>query len=147
MARKSTGKMLPGWLPIVLIVVIAVAAVVVIPWGGDELVVYCAHDSVYSESVLNDFEEQTGIPVAVKFDTEATKSLGLIELLIREKENPRCDVFWNNELLGTMDLKTEGVLQPYKGPGYERIPAAFKDPEGYWAGFGARLRVYIVNTD
>jgi len=139
--------MLPGWLPIALIVGIAVAAVVIIPWGADELVVYCAHDSVYSESVLDDFQQETGIAVAVKFDTEATKSLGLIELLVREKDNPRCDVLWNNELLGTMDLKMEGVLQPYKGPGYDRIPAPFKDPEGYWAGFGGRLRVYIVNTD
>jgi iron(III) transport system substrate-binding protein len=46
-----------------------------------------------------------------------------------------------------MDLKKEGVLATYKGPGYERIPAEFKDPEGYWTGFGSRLRVYIVNTD
>ncbi len=115
--------------------------------GQDPLVVYCAHDSVYAESVLRRFQEETGIPVSVKYDTEATKSLGLVELLVRETDNPRCDVFWNNELLGTMYLKEQGVLRPYTGPGFERIPAAFKDPEGYWAGFGARLRVYIVNTD
>jgi iron(III) transport system substrate-binding protein len=46
-----------------------------------------------------------------------------------------------------MDLKEKGVLQPYKGEGYNRIPAAFKDPDGHWAGFAARLRVFIVNTD
>ena len=111
------------------------------------LVVYCAHDAVYSEAVLRSFEQRTGIPVSVKFDTEATKSLGLVELLAREKDAPRCDVFWNNEVLGTVYLKEQGVLDAYKGPGYERIPIAFKDPEGCWAGFGARLRVYIVNTE
>jgi len=115
--------------------------------GGRPLVVYCAHDSVYAEGILRDFEQRTGIAVSPTFDTEATKSLGLVELLVREKDQPRCDVFWNNELLGTMDLKEKGVLAPYKGPGFARIPDSFKDPEGYWTGFGARLRVYIVNTD
>jgi iron(III) transport system substrate-binding protein len=115
--------------------------------GPEPLVVYCAHDSVYSEQILRRFEEETGIPVAAKFDTEATKSLGLVQQLIAEKDNPRCDVFWNNQVLGTLDLVDEGILQPYKGPGYERIPESFRDPEGRWTGFAARLRVYIVNTE
>jgi iron(III) transport system substrate-binding protein len=115
--------------------------------GGDALVVYCAHDSVYSEEILRKFERETRIPVSIRFDTEATKSLGLVNLLIAEQENPRCDVFWNNEVLGTIDLMDQGVLAPYRGPGHERIPAPFKNPEGYWTGFGARLRVFIVNTD
>ncbi len=118
--------------------------------GGDEkpsLVVYCAHDAVYSKKILDRFEEETGIAVAAKFDTEATKSLALVEQLIDEKAHPRCDVFWNNELLGTLRLEEKGVLAKYKGDGYKRIPDRFKDPEGHWTGFGARLRVYIVNTN
>ncbi|MFH1423203.1 MAG: extracellular solute-binding protein [Planctomycetota bacterium] len=118
-------------------------------WRGGEkpLVVYCAHDSVYSESILKEFEKRTGIPVSIRFDTEATKSLGLTELLISEKENPRCDVFWNNQLMGTLRLKKERILLPYKGSGFERVPDSFKDSEGYWTGFAARFRVYIINTE
>jgi iron(III) transport system substrate-binding protein len=112
----------------------------------NSLTVYCAHDAIYAESILRDFERESGIHVAIRFDTEATKSLGLVELLLAEKAAPRCDVFWNNELLGTLDLKEKGLLEAYKGPGYERIPAAFKDPDGCWTGFASRLRVYIVNT-
>ncbi|MFH0911928.1 MAG: extracellular solute-binding protein [Planctomycetota bacterium] len=135
---------------VVFLVFAAVAlASYLVFWHGREeaLVVYCAHDAVYAQTILDDFQKRTGIPVAVRFDTEATKSLGLVELLVREKDAPRCDVFWNNEIFGTMDLKERGVLQSYKGPGWERIPAAFKDGEGYWTGFAARLRVYIVNTE
>jgi iron(III) transport system substrate-binding protein len=109
-------------------------------------VIYCAHDAVYAEKILRDFEKRTGILLAIRFDTEATKSLGLTELLIREKDAPRCDVFWNNELLGMLDLQQRGLLQPYKGPGYARIPAAFKAADGSWAGFAARLRLVIYNT-
>ncbi len=133
---------------------LAVAAVVIaVQFGprflGPEslpLVVYCAHDEEFAEAILRDFERETGIPVLVKYDSEATKSLGLVNLLIEEKEHPQCDVFWNNELLGTCELQDQGVLASYRGSGFERIPERFKDPEGYWAGFAARLRVYIVNT-
>lgn len=132
------------------------AAVVALFFGGyyllwaphrESLVVYCAHDSIYADSILRQFERQTGISVAVRYDTEATKSLGLVELLLQEKAHPRCDVFWNNELLGTLQLAGEGLLLPYRGDGYERIPAAFKDADGRWAGFAARLRLWIVNTN
>jgi iron(III) transport system substrate-binding protein len=113
----------------------------------DPLVVYCAHDAVYAASIIKAFEAETGIRCVVRYDTEATKSLGLVESLIREEKAPRCDVFWNNELLGTMDLAERGILQGYHGIGFQRIPDAFKDPDGRWIGFGARMRVYIVNTD
>lgn len=115
--------------------------------GPQPLVVYCAHDSLYADEILRKFTAQTGIKVVPRYDTEATKSLGLVQQLIREKNNPRCDLFWNNQVLGTVQLQQAGVLEPYKGAGYERIPDGFKDPDGHWTGFSARLRVYIVNTD
>jgi iron(III) transport system substrate-binding protein len=133
--------------PVVIVAVFIVGFLLVNKSGPDVLVVYCAHDSVYSDEVLKRFEEETGIRVAAKYDTEATKSLGLVELLIREKDAPRCDVFWNNQLLGTLDLQRRGILHPYKGSGWQRIPERFRDPDGHWVGFGARMRVFIVNTE
>ncbi len=115
--------------------------------GGDALVVYCAHDAVYSEELLQRFEQETGIPVEVRFDTEATKSLGLVQLIERERQHPRCDVFWNNELLGTLALQEQGLLEPYQGTGWQRMPERFRDPAGHWVGFAARLRVWIVNRN
>ena len=114
--------------------------------SSNSLAVYCAHDSVYADAILKDFEKQTGIRVDVRYDTEATKSLGLVNLIVAERQRPRCDVFWNNELLGTVDLHAQGLLEPYKGTGWERLPDKYRDADGYWVGFGARLRVQIVNT-
>ena len=128
------------------LLLVALSGVALLVWQAldrDELVVYCAHDAVFAEAVLRDFEKQTGVAVAVKFDTEATKSLGLAEQIIREAAHPRCDVFWNNELLGTLDLAERGLLAPHKGSGWQRIPAQFRDPDGRWTGFAARLRVLI----
>jgi len=131
------------------IALVGALALAVLAWRAlhrDVLVVYCAHDAVYSERILKNFERSTGTRIAVRFDTEATKSLGLVELIKREQAAPRCDVFWNNETLGTLDLQKDGLLEPYQGSGFARIPAAFKDPQGHWTGFAARLRVYIANT-
>ncbi len=113
----------------------------------DRLVVYCSHDSIYAESVLREFEKRSGIPLAIRYDTEATKSLGLVELLIAERDAPRCDVFWNGELLGMADLAERGLLQPHRGANHERIPAVFRDADDRWIGFAARLRVWIYNSD
>ncbi|MBS0202407.1 MAG: extracellular solute-binding protein [Planctomycetes bacterium] len=115
--------------------------------GSNSLVVYCAHDAVYADQILKDFEHQTGIHVEVRYDTEATKSLGLINLIVQEQREPRCDLFWNNELLGMMDLQSQGLLEPYRGSAWQRLPEKYRDADGHWVGFGARLRVMIVNTD
>jgi iron(III) transport system substrate-binding protein len=111
------------------------------------LVVYCAHDEEFASQILRDFEEETGIRIITRYDSEATKSLGLINLLIKEQIQPQCDVFWNNELIGMSDLEEQGLLQRYRGDGYARIPDKYKDPDGHWTGFAARMRVYIVNPE
>jgi iron(III) transport system substrate-binding protein len=128
----------------------ALAALLLAWWilarrGPEPLVVYCSHDAIHAEKILRDFEKRSGIPVAIRYDTEATKSLALIELLVREKDAPRCDVFWNNELLGMSDLAQRGILLSDKGPGWTRMPERFRDPDGAWSGFAARMRVVIYN--
>lgn len=135
---------------------LALAVAVVLLGGGyalhaagrrPDLVVYCAHDSLYAEQVIERFRQQTGLQVAVRYDTEATKSLGLVEQIAREGEHAVCDVFWNNEPLGVMRLAELGRLQPYRGPAHDRIPAEFRDRADRWCGFAARMRVWIVNTE
>ncbi len=113
--------------------------------SNNTLVVYCAHDSVFADAIIRTFEQRTGMTVQVRYDEEANKSLGLTSLLIAEKAQPRCDVFWNNQTLGTIRLKKDGVLAPCDPSLFSRIPAAFRDDEHHWAGFAARLRVFIVN--
>ncbi len=135
---------------IVVMLVLGFGALRLATWpdaNDAQLVVYCAHDATYAEQVIRQFEAQTGIRVSVRFDEEASKSLGLTNLLIAERDQPRCDVFWNNQTLGTIRLTHDDVLEPYISPNASRIPSAFRDAAGKWTGFAARLRVYVVNTD
>lgn len=112
-----------------------------------EVVVYTSLDQVFSEPILQQFTQQTGIKVKPVFDVEASKTTGLVNRLIAEKNYPRADVFWNSEFGRTLVLKKKDILTPYFSPSAHDISDKFKDKEGYWTGFGARSRVLIYNTD
>jgi len=101
---------------------------------------------VFSEPILKAYEQKSGVKVNAIFDTEETKSTGLANRLLAEKNNPQADVFWSNEPVRTLVLKNRGVLAPYKSASADGIPAVFKDPEGDWTGFSARSRVIVYNT-
>ena len=136
-----------------LILAIIAAGLALVPGHGCRkaeypvVVVYTALDRAFSEPILNEFENRTGIKVLAKYDTEATKTVGLVNAVRAEKDRPRCDVFWNNEIVNTIRLKDEGLLQQYRPKAAEAFPSVFKDPDGYWSGFAARARVLLVNTD
>lgn len=108
--------------------------------------IYVSTDRVFSEPVLREYERRSGVKVNAIYDTEETKSTGLANRLLAEKARPQADVFWSNEPVRTLVLKSREVLAPYKSPAAEGIPPALVDPEGFWTGFSARMRVIAYNT-
>ena len=111
------------------------------------VVVYVSADRPFSEPVLQAFEKKSGIVVKAVYDTEETKSTGLANRLLAEKNNPQADVFWSGESVRTLILKKNGVLASFKSRSADAIAPNFKDPEGYWTGFSARCRVILYNTN
>ena len=119
------------------------------PSAGREpaVTVYVSTDRVFSEPVLRAFEQRTGVRMNAVYDTEETKSTGLANRLLAERERAQADVFWSNEPVRTLVLKSRGVLAPYTSPSAADIPQTFKDPDGYWTAFSARVRVIAYNTN
>ena len=115
------------------------------PLAG-QVVVYAALDGEFSEPILTDYAKRTGTRVLPKFDVESTKTVGLTQSLIAESRRPRCDVFWNNEIINTIRLQERGLLQPFKPTRAGDIPASFKAKDGTWYGLAARARILLVNT-
>ncbi len=99
--------------------------------GGDSVTVYTSQDQVYAEPILQRFERETGVRVRAVYDSEAVKTVGLVNRLIAEKDHPRCDLFWNNEAFRTYQLAERGVL------------TANSPIES----FGARTRQWVWNTN
>src|SRR5262245_41823825 len=113
----------------------------------ERVVVYCAQDQEFAESVFADFTAKSGLAVAPKFDTEANKSVSLAAELEREADRPRCDVHWNNEILATIRLARRGVYEPYESPSAAGFPDWTKPKDHTWQAFAARARVLIVNPN
>jgi iron(III) transport system substrate-binding protein len=143
--RNSRSGMMRGLLSLLLVLTVLCACGGCSQKVDREVVIYTSLDQVFSEPILNDFEKARGIKVKVVYDVEASKTTGLVNRLIAEKDRPKCDVFWNSEIARTIALKQQGILTPYRSPSAEGIPETFRDKEDYWTGFSARARVLIYN--
>jgi iron(III) transport system substrate-binding protein len=108
--------------------------------------VYVSTDRVFSEPILREYEKRSSVKVNAVYDTEETKSTGLANRLLAEKARPQADVFWSNEPVRTLVLKSRDVLASYRSPSAKGIPEVLVDPEGFWTGFSARMRVIAYNT-
>ncbi len=111
------------------------------------MVVYTALDQEFSEPVFEEFTRRTNIRVLSKFDTESTKTVGLTQAIFAERVQPRCDVFWNNEIVNTLRLDQAGLLDAYHAAGATAFPKQYRSASSTWHGFAARARVLIVNTE
>ncbi len=113
-----------------------------------DVVVYSALDRDFAAPILAAFERSgdNETKVVAKYDVESTKTIGLVNRIIAEQENPTCDVFWNNEIMHTVRLQKRGLLEPHSWQVDAAWPADMISSDGTWCGFAARARVLIVNT-
>lgn len=112
-----------------------------------QVVLYCSVDQGYAEPVIAEFEKVSGIEVLARFDTEATKTLGLVQRIRGEASSPVADVFWSSEVFYTIRLARERLLVGYRSEKTEKWPSLFKDSSGRWYGFSLRGRVIGYSTD
>lgn len=121
--------------------------------AAGEVVLYSSVDDFVLREVVGAFERETGITVRLLGDTEATKTTGLVERLVAERDAPRADVWWSSEPFGTIRLGGLGLLEPagitppeVVEPGLvaagvaDRLDAA----DGSWFGFAMRARALGV---
>lgn len=115
---------------------------------------YSSVDSAFLKLVVDAFQAETGLRCLTVGDTEATKTFGLVNRLLAERDRPRADVWWSSEPFGTIRLASEGVLEPYTSPAEARVfpetgrwPDHLRDRNRTWYGFGQRGRVLGYAAD
>ncbi len=112
-----------------------------------EVVLYYSADEPIAQPIIAAFEEETGIRVLARGDTEATKNTGLVQKLRIERASPRADVFWSSEVFQTIRLAQENILAPIESQAsLTSRPAAFRGEDNFWVGFAQRARVLVYNT-
>ncbi|WP_394836418.1 extracellular solute-binding protein [Pendulispora rubella] len=114
--------------------------------SSSEAVVYTSVDQVFAEPVFHAIEAKLGLKVRPVFDTEETKSTGVMNRLIAEGSNPQADVFWSGDPVRPLSLAKRGLVEPYASPEATALPAGFRAEDGTWTGIAARARVLLVNT-
>lgn len=112
-----------------------------------DVVAYTSVDQAFSEPIFRAFEAETGSHVCAVFDTEETKSTGVLNRLVAEATRPRADLFWSGDPIRPFVLIDRGLVEPYASQAAAEIPAVFKAADGTWTGFAARARVLLVNTE
>jgi iron(III) transport system substrate-binding protein len=117
--------------------------------SDSEVVLYSSVDDYVLDEVVAAFEDETGIRVKLLGDTEATKTTGLVERLIAERDDPRADVWWSSEPFGTVRLAQVGVLGPSETVHEHDFDTGWPAPmKGFgWYGFAMRSRVIVYASD
>lgn len=112
----------------------------------NEVVLYSAADREYAAPIIAAFERRSkNTKVAATFDVESTKTVGLVSRIENEASSPRCDLFWNNEILHTVRLEKAGLLESLSWTIPDNWPKNARSPSGHWIAFAARARIIIVN--
>lgn len=108
---------------------------------------YSSADDPVLRAAVSQFEKESGLAVRVITDTEATKTTGLVQRLIDERRQPRADVWWSSEPLGTIRLAREQILDGYWPSTLPGDWAAnLRGKNGLWTGFAQRARVIAYST-
>lgn len=113
--------------------------------SAEAVVAYTSVDQVFSEPIFRDCERRSGLAVRGLFDTEETKSTGVLNRIVAEANKPRADIFWSGDPVRPFVLIRRGLVQPYRSPAAKGLPQAFRARDGSWTGFAARARVLLVN--
>jgi iron(III) transport system substrate-binding protein len=112
--------------------------------GSDpDLVVYSGRSEPLFKPILEEFNEQTGLKVSVRF----ADTTDLAATLIEEGDKPRADVFVGQDAGALARLDERRLLAPYRSRALDAVPPRYRSPDATWTGLSARARVLIVNTE
>jgi iron(III) transport system substrate-binding protein len=110
--------------------------------AADTINVYTAWPESLSQPIFKAYTAKTG--VQINFLRLSTGEL--VARATAEKNNPRADVIWGAPGDGFAAAKAAGLLEPYKPPTWDRVPAELKDPEAYYIGVSKNTLLFMSNA-
>jgi len=125
-----------------LATVCAAAVLGAAPAAAETLNVYTAWPESLSQPIFKAYTARTG--VQVNFIRLSTGEL--IARATAERNTPRADVIWGAPGDGFAAAKEAGIIEPYRPPTWDRIPAELKDREGYFTAVAKNTLVFMSNA-
>ena len=110
---------------------------------SSEVNVYSYREPGLMQPLLDKFSAETGIKANVLFAGD-----GLLERVASEGELSPVDVVLTVDIGNLVGAKEQGLTQAITTPALtERLPEAYRDPDGHWAALSLRARVFYVSRD
>jgi iron(III) transport system substrate-binding protein len=127
----------------VLCIMLALAVGVAVATAKDQVVVYT---SLENEEVVDYLEmAEKDLPdLDIQAIRLSTGELGA--RMLAEKDNPQADCIWGWAVTNMSEFVPKGMLKAYKPKGWEKIPAQFKHPDGYWTAIDLYAAAIVPNT-
>ena len=113
--------------------------------GSDSgsLVAYSGRSESLVGPIIQQFEEATGIDVAVKYGSTAEIAATILE----EGDNSPADIFFAQDPGGLGAVAAAGMLSRLDEDVLALVPEWARSPDGTWVGISGRARVVVYNTD
>jgi iron(III) transport system substrate-binding protein len=107
------------------------------------LVIYSGRSESLVGPIIEQFEEVTGINVAVKYGSTGEIAATILE----EGQNSPADVFFAQDPGGLGEVANAGMFETLPTGITEKVPTWARSPESQWVGISGRGRVVVYNTD
>jgi iron(III) transport system substrate-binding protein len=110
---------------------------------GDTLTIYSGRQSELVRPLLDQFSDDTGIDIDVRYNDSADLAL----LIDEEGDRSPADVFLSQSPGAVGFLDAEGRLQELPSEILDQVEPRFRAPDGDWVGISGRVRVLVYNTE
>jgi iron(III) transport system substrate-binding protein len=111
--------------------------------GGGTVVVYSGREEELVAPLFEQFEEESGVDVQVRYGDSAELAATIAE----EGENSPADVYFAQDPGALGAVEQAGLLAELPEELLERVDERFRDPDGHWVGTSGRARVIAYNTE
>ncbi len=129
----------------VLLVAASLTVVVTGACSSDEdvLTIYSGREEELVGPLLEQFSEDTGIEIEVRYGDSADLAL----LIEQEGDNTPADIFFSQSPGAVGFLSNEGLLAQLPDDVLSKVDSGFASDDGEWVGITARQRVLAYNSE
>jgi iron(III) transport system substrate-binding protein len=111
--------------------------------GTADLVVYSGRSEELVAPLMEQFEQDSGVSVEVRYGDTAELAAQLLE----EGGRSPADVFFSQDAGALQVLQDEGLTTDLTAEQLEQVPRKYRSADGQWVGTSGRARVVVYNTD
>jgi iron(III) transport system substrate-binding protein len=127
-------------------VVLTLGAFVITGCGGSDetvLTIYAGRSQTLVQPLMEQFAEETGIKIRVRYGDGTDLALGILE----EGNNSPADIYYTQDVGALAALEGAGRLAPLSQNLLQQVPEGYRSPDDLWVGISGRARVMVYNTD